>query len=298
MTARIVWIGASALNGAAIALIGKRGGNGKVGDVIKFAVIPVATIHKVLAPENEGLKPIQVSKAYMSSMKIGDIRSVCSEACVHRDNRKCYAQFNAQNVSEPVAMIRGACRGVTLHNGWRQDALDWLAYDVTGSARMMVVGSTGALPVEVSDRLVASLASKGLTPLGYVENWRDRPDLRGSHMASCYSLADVREAEGLGWRAFWSPAAEELGNQLPEGVSMCPGSKYRANTGKARVKCAACNLCDGAKTGDRRSSIVNIRHGNGDAGRVASLVRKSVLARNIINHLGRIVGAYTPEVAA
>ena len=125
--------------------------------------------------------------------------------------------------------------------------------------------------------------------LAYVENWRARSDLRGSHMASCYSLDDVREAESKGWRAFWSPAAEDIGNTVPDGMLLCPGSKYYENLKGKRIGCGDCGLCDGASN---KSSIINIRHGNGDSSRVSGLVRRGALSNMILNNSGRAVGAY------
>lgn len=293
----LIWQGRSALNGEPVALISKTSGNkkvkGKRSNIFALAVIPMATIDAIKADElaRPEATPIQRSKVYLASMKSGAIDSACDDACEHKGTLKCYAQFNAQSVTEPVSMILGV-NYFGGRNGWKlspKKLASALGYGTGDKFRLMIVGSTGALPKHISNRLINDLESLGMRSLAYVENWRTRSDLRGSHMASCYSLDDVREAESLGWRAFWSPAAEDIGNTIPDGMLLCPGSKYYENLKGKRIGCGDCGLCDGASS---KSSIINIRHGNGDSSRVSGLVRRGALSNMILNNSGRAMGAY------
>ena len=303
MKARNIWIGPSALNGELVSVLAKVGANskvtGKASRVLAMAVIPVETMRYILRPEFSDIPGGHMGGKYIESIR-ETIDAACHNDCEHKRNGKCYAQFNAQSTTEAVKMIRdaGMPRGE-----WGETQGSQLSRALTmiidanelgdgDRARLMIVGSTGALPIRASRRIVDTVRRRGLSMLAYVENWRTRPDLRDSHMASCYSMEDVREAEAMGWRAFYSPNAETLGNTVPDGMSMCPSSKYRENAGRVRVGCADCGLCDGAKGDDKRSHILNIRHGNGDASRVAGLVRKGILGRLIVNGRGRTVGAY------
>jgi hypothetical protein len=294
----LLWKGRSALDGKPIALLAKTAGNKKVkgrkSSILALAVIPLETIEAIKADEIErpNATPIQRARVYLESMKSGAIDSACHDDCEHKRTRKCFAQFNAQNVSEPIAMILGIddFKG---RNGWKQSPkklASVLGYGKRDKFRLMIVGSTGALPPHISTKLIRDLLAVGMSPLAYVENWRSRPDLKASHMASCYSMADVREAQSMGWRAFYSPAAEDLGNIVPDGMALCPGSKYHENAGRKRIGCGDCGLCDGASD---KSSIINIRHGNGDSSRVAGLVRKGALSNLILNNSGKTIGAYT-----
>ena len=303
---RIIWTGQSTLNSEPIAVIAKVGGNGKVGgsgrkQVMVLSVVPMATIEAITRPENKDKTPIQLARVYLDSMKSGDIDAVCHDDCEHKRTRKCYAQFNAQSVTEPIAMIRAACRGGV---GVESDHLVLARmlrdhrFQSGDRFRMMAVGSTGALPVDVAAWLVETFVARGMTALAYVENWRSRPDLRTSHMASCYSLDDVAEATAQGWTPFFSPAAEDAGNTLPAGMVLCPASKMRANIGHKKTSCADCGLCNGSRDdGKARPGIVSIRHGNGDDTRMRSLVRKGKLGALIRNGKGKTVGAYRPMFA-
>lgn len=293
----LLWQGRSALNNEPIALISKTSGNkkvkGKRSNIFALAVIPMATIDAIKADQvkRPGATPIQRSKVYLASMKSGAIDSACDSACEHKGTLKCYAQFNAQSVTEPVSMILGV-DSFGGRNGWKlspKKLASALGYGAGDKFRLMIVGSTGALPKHISARLISDLESLGMRSLAYVENWRTRSDLRASHMASCYSLADVKEAESMGWRAFWSPAAEDIGNTIPDGMLLCPGSKYYENLKSKRIGCGDCGLCDGASN---KSSIINIRHGNGDSSRVSGLVRRGALSNMILNNSGRAMGAY------
>jgi hypothetical protein len=293
----LLWQGRSALNNEPIALLAKTAGNkkvnGKRSKVLALAVIPIATIDAIKADQvkRPDATPIQRSKVYLASMKSGAIDSACDNACEHKGTLKCYAQFNAQSVTEPVSMILGV-DSFGGRNGWKlspKKLASLLGYGAGDKFRLMIVGSTGALPRHISTRLINDLESLGMRSLAYVENWRTRSDLRGSHMASCCSLADVREAESMGWRAFWSPAAEDLGNTIPDDMTLCPGSKYYENLKGKRIGCGDCGLCDGASN---KSSIINIRHGNGDSARVSGLVRRGALSNMILNNSGRAMGAY------
>ena len=311
MKARIIWIGPSALDAKPIALLAKIGGNGKVnkggGQVIGFAVVSLALVEQVLSDEHKDRQTGHMGGVYLRAIK-PTIDSVCHDACALKKNGKCYAQFNAQSTTEAVKMVRDAFLFEHCKPGW------WIGYNQECSKtaavsriedlvtvgelgagdywRSMIVGSAAALPSYAMDAIKRTMGAREIAPLAYVEAWRDREDLKSSHMASCATIEEAREAIALGWRVFLSAPAEAIGNSIPEGFSMCPGSKYHENAGRKRISCTECGLCDGATDGDKRRSILNIRHGNGDASRVAGLVRRGVLGSLIINSKGRKVGAY------
>jgi hypothetical protein len=315
---RVIWTGNSTLNNKPIAVIAKAGGNGKVSggrrQVMVLSVVPMATIEAIMRRGNMNKTPIQLARVYLDSMKSGDIDAVCHDDCEHKRTRKCYAQFNAQSVTEPIAMIRAALssapgvldkrhmhrtrKGETVPRARLDRMLRDHRFQAGDRFRLMAVGSTGALPVDVAAWLVETFTARGMTALAYVENWRSRPDLRTSHMASCYSLDDVADATAQGWTPFFSPAAEDAGNTLPDGMVLCPASKMRANIGRKRTSCASCGLCSGSRDdGKARPGIVSIRHGNGDDTRMRSLVRKGMLGALIRNGKGKTVGAYRPMFA-
>lgn len=302
-TSHIINIGPSALDGKPIALLAKVGGNGKVkgskgGKVLGFAVVSLALVEQVLAPEHKDIHGGHMGGVYLRAIKT-TIDSVCDDACKLKALRKCYAQHNAQSTTEVVAMIRAADDGTWRDTGPRLDTLRaMMALGDMGAGdywRSMISGSVAAISPSVWESVVTVLSAAGVKPLAYVEAWRDRPDLRDTHMASCMTIDDAREARALGWRVFLSAPAEAIGNTMPEGFIMCPGSKYHVNAGRKLAKCNSCGLCDGARDGDKRPSIVNIRHGNGDSSRLASLIRRGELAAIITNARGRMVGAYVPQ---
>ena len=311
MKARIIWIGPSALDGKPIALLAKIGGNGKVnsggGKVIGFAVVSLALVEQVLADEHKDKHTGHMGGVYLNAIR-PTIDSVCDDACALKKNGKCYAQFNAQSTTEAVAMVRQAFIGRGMHspshgagNGGYSAArvvrtlghvVEFGGLTAGDFWRSMIVGSAAAIPVGIMRAIVKTMEIHSLRPLAYVEAWRTRPDLRSTHMASCATQKDLDEAIAAGWRAFYSGSAEDVGNVMPEGLTMCPGSKYYENAGRRRISCTECGLCDGATDGDKRRSIWNPRHGLGDASRVAGLVRRGVLGSLIINSKGRKVGAY------
>ena len=307
MKARIIWIGPSALDGKMIALLAKIGGNGKVnkggGKVIGFAVVSLALVEQVLADEHKDKQTGHMGGVYLRAIR-PTIDSVCDDACALKKNGKCYAQFNAQSTTEAVKMVRDAFTyridqqdEISIPSSATIKRTIWRMLDMADMGegdywRSMIVGSAAALPRYVMNAIKRTMGAREVAPLAYVEAWRDRPDLKATHMASCATIEEAREAIALGWRVFLSAPAEAIGNTMPEGFSMCPGSKYHENAGRKRISCTECGLCDGATEGDKRRSILNIRHGNGDASRVAGLVRRGVLGSLILNGKGRTVGAY------
>jgi len=306
MKARIIWIGPSALDGKMIALLAKIGGNGKVnkggGQVIGFAVVSLALVEQVLSDEHKDRQTGHMGGVYLRAIR-PTIDSVCHDACALKKNGKCYAQFNAQSTTEAVKMVRDAFQRAPIvapevpRSAATVKRTIWRMLDMADMGdgdfwRSMVVGSAAALPRYVMNAIKRTMDAREIAPLAYVEAWRDREDLKASHMASCATIEESREAMALGWRVFLSAPAEAIGNTMPDGFTMCPGSKYHENAGRKRISCTECGLCDGSTDDDKRRSILNIRHGNGDASRVAGLVRRGVLGSLIINSKGRKVGAY------
>ena len=231
-----------------------------------------------------------------------DIITVCGGGCDKLLSNSCYVQHNVQALGEPMRVVRDALHGVTVEQldamtdgldlRYLATILDRVARVRSGDiARLMIAGSTSALPVDMSTPLIATLRAHQLEIVAYVEQWRDRPDLMSSHMASVTTREEAHEAESLGWRTFLTGKAEDLGTQLVKGETVCPSSKAFINMRGRAVACSECKLCNGAKDGDTRSRrIVNFNHASGQASRIGSLVRKGKLSPFVVASSGRVVG--------
>jgi hypothetical protein len=281
MNNAIVWRGKSVLDSSAILLIAKEIGNGKTKRVISFSVVA-----EKLAGELVKFSDIDSAKKYYLAKIASYIDAVCHDDCEHKRKKTCYAHHNYQNCGETVAMARNSWNTLQSRNGFNHRALNRFLLSDAKRFRLMVSGSTSALPVHIARSLIKKFRKAGKKPLGYVENWRTRPDLMDSHMASCFNLDDKREAESLGWRAFLSAQVELLNGEMPENAILCPGSKAYENLKSDRIGCEKCGLCNGGKG----KSIINPRHANGDWAHNKSLINKGLMSNELKNSSGKTVG--------
>ena len=99
--------------------------------------------------------------------------------------------------------------------------------------------------------------------LGYTHQWRKRWAGWSKRycMASVDNEAEGEKARSEGWRTFRvsyetdNLAAYFAENNLwPSDEIICPNTTHG-------VKCEDCGLCDGARPGDKRRSIVILAHG-------------------------------------
>lgn len=128
------------------------------------------------------------------------------------------------------------------------------------SIRIGTYGDPGAVPGNVWRGLLAGQPRH----TGYTHQWHRRPSLRPFAMASVDNAGDLDRARAAGWRTFRVISHPD---ELTAGEIICPASKEAGH----RTQCARCNLCDGARPGDRRKSIAIIDHGP-TAGRKANHV--------------------------
>jgi hypothetical protein len=290
----VLWHGPSALDGAPVVLVGRAKGNGKTQGkraLVGLAVIPVQTVAAMLRATADGVEGSQLGSHYRRSI-VATIASACGASCNHRDGLTCYVQHSTMVAGEPATMARNACADGLPPLGWSDAGVAILGALVgAGSAvRFMVAGSTAALPVDVAARLT-DIASDAT--IGYVEEWRNRPDLRDSHMASCQTLDDAREAQASGWRVFLSGMdVPQDGSDavLPSGFALCPSSKWRERIGRESVPCTDCMLCNGAKPGDARKNILNPPHGPGQTQGMQWAVKRGEYSGKLADRRGRIIG--------
>jgi hypothetical protein len=99
--------------------------------------------------------------------------------------------------------------------------------------RYGAAGDPAAIPAAIW-RAIRTQATQGW--LGYTQFWRLGRfwHLRSWLMASCNTMAEVKQAESKGWKAYVA-----VPEPLP-GLLACP-----YETSQGRIKCAQCGLCDG-----------------------------------------------------
>ena len=284
---QIIWRGQSRHTGDPIIAIAKYGGNGKTNDVVSFCVVAYDLAIKVAdCPDLIGAKRLYMR--LIRDRENGFVDSVCG-TCPHKEAETCYAHYNYQNCGETVAMIRHALLNSDIDGAWGFDkSFLFFVYSPAKKFRLMVSGSSSALPLEVTQHIVETMISAGKEPLAYIEDWGDPhlQALKTSHMASVSTLEELARAESIGWRGFLSAKAEDLRGFIPEDSTLCPASKPFFNKVGKRLSCSACGMCDGGQG----KSIVNIRHANGDYPRNKSLVSKGIIPNEIINSKGKVAG--------
>ena len=110
-------------------------------------------------------------------------------------------------------------------------------------------------PAMLPEKVVTELAEQYFLTLGYTHqrkqgfaDWAKR-----YCMASVESVAEGEEARRDGWRTFRATYKGE--SDVRDGEILCPN--YTND-----VQCMDCGLCDGARLGDKRKSIVILAHGS------------------------------------
>jgi len=223
----ILWEGASAFDGAPIAVIAtgldESSANEKTGAMIQTWIIR---------------RDVEPHKA----LKTGEDSAVCGD-CPHRpaNGGACYVTVFQAPLSVYRAYHRKAYATIDEFDG----------NPLTG--RIVRIGSYGdpaMVPVSVWESATAGAA--GWT--GYTHQWRREfaAPLRRFCMASADSVRDMEEARAAGWRTFRVRRAEE---PLQAREVICPAS---AEAG-FKTNCATCQACKGAD--GRRGTIAIVVHG-------------------------------------
>ena len=118
-----------------------------------------------------------------------------------------------------------------------------------GTVRLGAYGDPAMVPEEVMAEAVRPYKNW----LGYSHQWR-MPWAQWARrycMASVDSAEEQAEAAAAGWRTF----RVAYGGEPVEGEIVCPNTTHG-------VQCERCLLCDGAREGDKRKSIVVTAHGS------------------------------------
>ncbi len=228
--AYIIYEGPSLIDGAPIAVIvTDRTANTKTGNMLQTWIIRTDVPPHLAAKDGRDV-------------------SICGD-CPLRMNpetgkRRCYVQVYQAPLSVYNAYHRGRYT--------RADARD------VGRGRLVRIGSYGD-PAAVPASVWHDLASKATGRTGYTHQ-HSHPSvavrenalaLRGLVMASTETLDQAETLASEGWRTFRVRLASEP--LLPR-ERICPASSEAG----AKVQCAACRACDGARRGNR---IAIIDHG-------------------------------------
>ena len=108
-------------------------------------------------------------------------------------------------------------------------------------------------PAMLPEKDVAELVDNYDGWLGYTHQWQ-KPWAQWARrycMASVDHVAEMIRAQSRGWRTF----RVSYDGFVAKGEIVCP------NTTNG-VQCMDCGLCDGARSGDKRKSIVILAHGS------------------------------------
>ena len=107
--------------------------------------------------------------------------------------------------------------------------------------RLGAYGDPGALPLETVLAL-RDRARAGWT--GYTSQWRWRPDLKSTCMASVQTPTELATAEAQGWRCFYAVTGERplWGLWAKRRMRQCPNASHG-------IQCADCLLCNGGDRG-------------------------------------------------
>jgi hypothetical protein len=183
---------------------------------------------------------LSANQAPHQAIQTGADRAVCGDCPLRRSI--CYVQTQRA----PLAVYRA----------WQRGAYPRLSpseVQIAKPIRFGAYGDPAAVPTDVWRQL--SAAGRGRT--GYTHGWRTRPSLRGLVMASTETADQTRDAWSRGWRTFRVKAASD---PVLEGEIVCPASAEAGRLRGVKTTCQACLLCDGARTHDRRKSIVINKH--------------------------------------
>ena len=119
-------------------------------------------------------------------------------------------------------------------------ALEWAQLMPVRPVRSAAYGDAGALPVAVWGKVERAARMLGVSVRGYTHAWATGTvdHLRGTHMASCETAAQVQAAQAAGWRTFRARKASE---PILASETGCPASAE----GGHRTTCDVCTLCSG-----------------------------------------------------
>lgn len=235
----ILWQGASALDGAPIAVIATRiiakSKNGKTGHMVQTFVIRT-DIHPGEA------------------LKTGADISVCGN-CPHRpkpwlpkdEQGACYVQVNKSVASVYAAFKRGryAVPGVDYDPRILPDLFEGLIF------RLGSYGDPCAAPFQIWRAATLKVVAKA----GYTHQWRD-PRFAAFKllcMASCDTALDYAEATAAGWRTFRVRLESEA---KLEREAICPASAEAGH----KTSCDNCRACGGTEA-KAKVNMVIIAHG-------------------------------------
>ena len=107
-------------------------------------------------------------------------------------------------------------------------------------------------PAMVPEEVVTTLVNLYDGWLGYTHQWKRRWASWSKRygMASVDSIEEAQLAMKKGWRTF----RVDYEGEIAKGEIVCPNTTVG-------VQCVDCLLCDGARPGDKRKSIVILAHG-------------------------------------
>lgn len=229
----ILWQGASAIDGAPIAVVATgivtKSRNGKTGIMVQTFVI------------RTDMHPVE-------ALKIGADSSVCGQ-CPHRPFLKgaCYVQVARSVACVYRTMLKGryAAPGIDYDPALIPDLFEGLVF------RLGTYGDPAAAPFQIWRRATLRVAAKA----GYSHQWRDKrfAAFRLLCMASADTESDHNDAHALGWRTFRVRLESEA---LLSGEIRCPASKeagYKTN-------CASCRACGGTSA-KAKANIAIVAHG-------------------------------------
>jgi hypothetical protein len=289
-----LWQGPSRYTGKPVALMAEIGGNGKTGDVISVAVVPLAVVYQC---RQEYARSIDRAGDYIKGLVAGSIDDVCHDDCDHKARtsgetdgpRKCYAQHTQQNAQQPANMAHRApklLRATEANLRACVRKLAAVARALFGFAkfRLMVAGSSAALPENVWAWLESAIRAANGSFLGYVED-RTATWLQRTHMLSVQNRAEIPAMEAAGWRCFLADVSAEA---MPRGATLCPSSSAFETFRGFSLSCDRCGMCNGSDGGRRH--VYNPRHGAGDHGMFQKLAREAGGSLSIVTFKGRVVG--------
>lgn len=225
MTGKIIWEGASLIDGAPLVVVATTGSkNSKTGDMLQTWII------------RADVEP-------HAAIKSGQDVSVCG-TCPHRGDgtgrgRTCYVLVH----NAPLSIYRAYKRG----SYSKVDARE------AGRGRVVRLGSYGdplAVPLDVWRELVSE--STGHT--GYTHLWQaglaTAAEAGELVMASADSVEQAEQATAAGWRYF---RTRDIGEAVPATEIDCPSERG--------IECADCGLCSGTTRKGARSVSIELHGG-------------------------------------
>jgi len=239
-------------------------GNGKTGDVVTLAIVPLPVWRAVkAAPQDVHGR----AKAYFSAIKT-HISASCGGCMLGKAQSKarkamrlqaCYAQLNYRCATAAATVIGKAPDTLPAYGIF--DAETWtellqIAHLVgLRKIRSAMVGDLGMLPVDVAELLIA--LAGGWQWLGYTHQWFRSDHLRDTHQASTqgpWGAADA--AARRGWAVYHVKSGKDV--TIDERFELCP-----AQVGQILGVKGGCGPCPRQCNGRDRNMTYAIDHGSG-----------------------------------